>query len=400
MSEPAEWRRTTLGEICRQGRGGIQTGPFGSQLHASDYVLEGIPSVMPMNIGDNIIVEDGIARISEADATRLSRYRLADGDIVYSRRGDVEKRALVRESNAGWLCGTGCLRVRFGPESAHDSRFFSYLLGTQDARDWVVRHAVGATMPNLNTSILAAIPLVVPPLDVQQAIAMVLGTLDDKIAANTKESGLIDEFITARFRAAFVGGQVQSVPLFEAMAIDFGEAFKGTSFSAPGEGRPLIRIRDLKTFSPQIWTIESRAREVTVMSGDIVVGMDAEFRATTWLAESGLLNQRVCRVRGHGLGNAFVREALRGPLAAIENQKSATTVIHLNKSDMERMEIEIPGAVSLSSFEDDAEHLYLLRVKLELENRTLAATRDALLPQLMSGKLRVRDGEENLEVAR
>lgn len=65
---PNEWEYVTLGEACRRGGGDIQTGPFGSQLHASDYVMAGIPSIMPQNIGDNRISEDGIARISEKDA--------------------------------------------------------------------------------------------------------------------------------------------------------------------------------------------------------------------------------------------------------------------------------------------------------------------------------------------
>src|SRR5919109_405836 len=60
------------------------------------------------------VIEDGIARITLEDAQRLSRYLVRQGDIVYSRRGDVERRALIRAREDGWLCGTGCLRVRFG----------------------------------------------------------------------------------------------------------------------------------------------------------------------------------------------------------------------------------------------------------------------------------------------
>src|SRR5438132_11495381 len=106
---PEEWEQTTLGEACTRNGGDIQTGPFGSQLHASDYVPVGIPSIMPQNIGDNRIIELDIARITPADAKRLSRYLVRKGDIIYSRRGDVERRALVREREDGWLCGTGCL---------------------------------------------------------------------------------------------------------------------------------------------------------------------------------------------------------------------------------------------------------------------------------------------------
>src|SRR4051794_35672848 len=93
---PGYWQVTTLGEACKRGGGNIQTGPFGSQLHASDYVPVGIPSIMPQNIGDNRIISDDIAQITRADAKRLSKYLVREGDIVYSRRGDVERRALVR----------------------------------------------------------------------------------------------------------------------------------------------------------------------------------------------------------------------------------------------------------------------------------------------------------------
>lgn len=179
--------------------------------------------------------------------------------------------------------------------------------------------------------------------------------------------------------------------------VDFGEAFKGADFSEPGVGRPLIRIRDLKTFKSQIWTTEVRPSEVMVMPGDVVVGMDAEFRPTSWLGNPGLLNHRVCRVRGKYFGNAFAREVLKAPLIRVENFKSATTVIHLNKGDLERVKLLIPSSTALESFETTAEPLYTLRISLAVENRTLAATRDALLPQLMSGRLRVKDAQKLVE---
>ena len=109
-----EWKEYRLGEIAD-----VQTGPFGSQLHQSDYVDVGIPSIMPVNIGDRMnISTEKIVYITEEDAMRLSRYRVQKGDIVYSRRGDVEKCAYINEDEAGWLCGTGCLRIRI--DSTHE----------------------------------------------------------------------------------------------------------------------------------------------------------------------------------------------------------------------------------------------------------------------------------------
>src|SRR5581483_10939815 len=69
----------------------------------------------------------------------------------------------VRNHEDGWLCGTGCPRVRFG-KMGPDPRYASYYLGHASVREWVVRHAHGATMPNLNTSILSACPFLEPPL--------------------------------------------------------------------------------------------------------------------------------------------------------------------------------------------------------------------------------------------
>src|SRR5579885_693443 len=106
--------RRTLGEVCDQVGGIIQTGPFGSQLHQSDYVSQGVPVVMPKDIIDGRVSDKEIARISEEDANRLSRHRLQSGDIVYGRRGDIGRQALITERESGWLCGTGCLRISLG----------------------------------------------------------------------------------------------------------------------------------------------------------------------------------------------------------------------------------------------------------------------------------------------
>jgi len=77
------WTAATLGEVCDQVGGIIQTGPFGSQLHQSDYSEEGIPVVMPKDIIEGRIVTDGIARVTSEHVERLSRHKLRPGDIIY-----------------------------------------------------------------------------------------------------------------------------------------------------------------------------------------------------------------------------------------------------------------------------------------------------------------------------
>ena len=200
----SEWQNTTLGQICAAQGGAIQTGPFGSQLHTSDYKKFGIPVVMPTNIGEGGIVEDGIARIDEADVERLSQHKLRMGDIVFSRRGDVTKNVLIRPHEVGWFCGTGCLKVRLGDETVATAKFISHCLRLPDIKDWLIRHAVGATMPNLNTGILSAVPICLPPLQIQLEIAAILGALDDRITLLRETNATLEAIAQALFKSWFV----------------------------------------------------------------------------------------------------------------------------------------------------------------------------------------------------
>ena len=189
---PAGWTQSTLGDQAKEHGGFIQTGPFGSQLHASDYVDEGIPVVMPQDMVNRRVSVSKVARVSEDMAQRLSRHALQPGDVVYSRRGDVERHALVSEREAGWLCGTGCLLVRLGAGWSSQA-YLSEALDLPATREWLVRHAVGATMPNLNTSILGAVPLLVPPEPLMQAFERIAGPLRRKQIANSLESDSLAE---------------------------------------------------------------------------------------------------------------------------------------------------------------------------------------------------------------
>ena len=161
-----------LGDLCHS-KEGIQTGPFGSQLHQRDYVQEGTPIITVEHLGDNRILHDGIPRVSDADRDRLSKYVLREGDIVFSRVGSVDRRALVTSYEDGWMFSGRCLRVRPDPTKI-DPRYLSYFMGLETFREYIRSIAVGATMPSLNTKILSDVPVVYPALEEQKAIAHVL----------------------------------------------------------------------------------------------------------------------------------------------------------------------------------------------------------------------------------
>ena len=159
------WESKTLGEISLS----IQTGPFGSQLHQSDYTDEGTPVVMPKDLVNGTISEESIARVSKEHVERLEKHKIQEGDILYSRRGDVGRCAFTSEREVGWLCGTGCLKVRVDIEKV-EPKFVFYQLQKAETIGWVVNHAVGSTMLNLNTSILSAVPVDIPEIEIQRKI--------------------------------------------------------------------------------------------------------------------------------------------------------------------------------------------------------------------------------------
>lgn len=190
---PAGWRMSSLGVEARRCGGQIQTGPFGSQLHASDYVSgRGVPVVMPKNIFNRRVSTREIARVAEADAERLSRYRLKGGDIVYSRRGDVERHAWISSNETGWLCGTGCLLVRMGSKWTAPL-FISFALDRPESKAWIAQRAIGATMPNLNTSILSEFPVVVPPDTILGAFASLADPIQLLVSAKNTENETLAE---------------------------------------------------------------------------------------------------------------------------------------------------------------------------------------------------------------
>ena len=191
-----------LSNLC-SNENGIQTGPFGSQLHQRDYVSVGTPIITVEHLGQNRILHKDLPRVSDYDRRRLSRYALRQGDIVFSRVGSVDRRSLVRQAEEGWLFSGRCLRVRPHVDKI-DPQYLAYFFGLPAFQEYIRSVAVGATMPSLNTRILSELSIIYPPLPEQRAIAHVLGTLDDKIELNRQMNETLEQMARALFKSWFV----------------------------------------------------------------------------------------------------------------------------------------------------------------------------------------------------
>jgi type I restriction enzyme, S subunit len=178
----------TLGDLAD-----VQTGPFGSQLHSSDYVDEGTPIITVEHLAaDSRISHDRIPRVNESDTVRLARYSLQLGDLVFSRVGAIDRCSYVSPREDGWLFSGRLLRVRPNP-SLVNPRFLTALLSHESSRRWIKSHAVGSTMPCLNTSILEHVPIRLPQLSEQRRIADILDTVDEAVWSTERLISKLDQ---------------------------------------------------------------------------------------------------------------------------------------------------------------------------------------------------------------
>ncbi|MCL6539182.1 MAG: restriction endonuclease subunit S [Roseiflexus sp.] len=214
---PAHWEIRQLKFVAIN----LQTGPFGTQLHAGEYITGGVPVVNPAHLKAGKIVTDERMTIDDVTAERLAIHRLKPGDLVLARRGEIGRCAVVEPAQAGWLCGTGSLRARLRREVANPyylALMFSHTL----VSDTLVLESVGSTMDNLNTEILGSCRLPIPPLDEQQAIVEHIteetARLDALRAATERSIALLKERRAALISAA-VTGQID-VPACAASTAD------------------------------------------------------------------------------------------------------------------------------------------------------------------------------------
>jgi type I restriction enzyme S subunit len=408
----------TLGEICDEVGGIIRTGPFGSQLHESDYREEGTPVIMPKDIVEGKVSAESIARIGEEDVARLSQHALKRGEIVYGRRGDIGRRALITEREAGWLCGTGCLRVSLG-ETVLDPQFLFYYLGHPRVIKAIANQAVGATLPNLNTSIIRSIPITYPPLPTQRRIASILSAYDDLIENNTRRIRILEQMAQAIYREWFVEFRAPGVKLRQATS----EEQKVTGKDRFPVGWEIVKLGDVASVNPssikrgqepetinyvdiasvstgQIDKIEEvafinapgRARRI-VQNGDIIWSCVRPNRKSYSLilnpSPNLIVSTGFAVLRSRDVPFTFLYQAVTTDefVGYLTNHATGAAYPAVVSGDFENAAIVKPPKAILDSFHQMISDAFYLRQNLQTKNANLRQTRDLLLPRLVGGEI-------------
>ena len=395
-----KWEIAKLGDISKN----IQTGPFGSQLHQSDYSECGIPVVMPKDLVGGKISEESIARVDKTHVERLCRHKIEVGDILYSRRGDVGRCAHVTKKEEGWLCGTGCLRVTIDSEKA-DSRFVFFQLQHPDTIGWVEKHAVGATMLNLNTTILSSVPIRLPALEIQKRIADILSAYDDLIENNQKQIKLLEEaarrlykewFVDLRFPGHENTKIVDGVPegwnektLSQVANVIMGQSPKSEFYNSEKKGLPFHQgvgsygvrfvIDDIYSTSytriaePNsiLFSVRAPVGRLNITKNKVVIGRGLAAINQTDGCQSYLY---------YLLKNKFFKDNIVG---------NGSIFASVSKDELLNQKFLIPERNLMMQFEKIVSQMDKQIENLDSKNKKLIEARDRLLPKLMSGEVEV-----------
>lgn len=362
------------------------------------------------------------------------RYGLLSGDLIVCEGGEPGRCAIWTGTNSPRMKIQKALH-RIRPKGNLNNYFLYYWFCFAAKAGLLEQHFTGTTIKHLTGKAIAALKIPLPPIEFQMALVDVLKTLDDCIALLRETNATLEAIVQALFKSWFVdfdpvhararGEQPAGlapevaalfpdsfeesalglVPngwkfghIYDAATVIYGAPFASKRFNTERKGLPLIRIRDLKNETPGVYTDEVHPKGYLTQPGDIVVGMDGEFRAYLWGGQPAWLNQRVCvfkPISGHS--SAFIHYTIKPQLAAVEATEIATTVIHLGKNDIDRFSALIPDVGVIRAFSDVANPFYAQIIENKQKAQTLANLRDTLLPRLISGQLRLPDTEQQLK---
>ena len=363
------------------------------------------------NITENIIDEIKFLEPNIDKIPSRARRIVEENDIIFSTvRPNQRHYGLIEVPLENMLVSTG-FAVLTPKESIVDSKYLYYYL-TQDNIIKLL-HSIAeqstSAYPSIRPIDLQNLEIVLPCMNIQRQVANTLSCLDKKIELNNKINENLEQQAQAIFKNWFVdfepfqdgkfveselgmipnGWKVARLPEF--VEVTYGSAFQSKYFNKEKKGFPLLRIRDLKTRNPQIYTEQELGNQTIIEAGDLVAGMDAEFIPYIWLGEKALMNQRVCRFKykDKTISNLYTYYLLKPSLEYIQNYKTGTTVSHIGKRDIDNIAIIVPPTSILHDFSNIVKPILNYKIALANQIRTLTNLRDTLLPKLMSGEIEV-----------
>ena len=399
----------------------FQTGPFGTQFSASEYVEKGIPVINVKNIGIGKIIDDNLDFISETTRERLSQHILHEGVLVFGRKGSVDRHAYVFLDEDGWVQGSDCIRAR--GKVRVNMLFLSQYLEGKSVKKQIMDSAVGSTMPSLNTDILKDIFVLLPSIKEQNKISSVLQAISKKISVNEKindnleqQAKLIYDYWFTQFDFPDKNGKPYCssggkmvwneqlkrnipenwnvIPLLKLVSWESNSQPPKSEFVyEPKEGYVrFIQNRDYD--SDTHITYIPRTKNLSIVDRfDILMDKYGDAGAVRYGIE-GAFNVALGKICVH---NPNYREYIRSFLGSdgiykfLHNSCMASTRASLSEANLEILNVVVPDEKIILDYENFLHKIRVSILKNKDETVELINLRDWLLPMLMNGQATISD---------
>lgn len=369
----------------------IQTGPFGSQLHKEDYVDVGTPIVTVEHLGCRVFSEQNLPMVSDTDKSRLSKYVLKKGDIVFSRVGSVDRCSFVDPKHDGWMFSGRCLRVR--PSEEVDSLFLYYFFCLNTTKEFVRSIAVGATMPSINTKLLGEVEVVCPEIEEQRKIADILSKIDDKIEENQKINENLADLLQAVYQERFSDfdkaakqGVLSDICSYSKDRVAVSKLDGSTYFSTEN-------MLPRKAGSTEATSLPTTPQTTACHKGDTLISnIRPYFKKIVYCEdECGCSTDVLCFMPKQPRYSAYLFSTLYADkfFVFMVAGSKGTKMPRGDKQQIMTYPIVLPSEAALAEFNAIALPLIKQIYSNRAENKRLSLLRDTILPKLMAGEIDV-----------
>ena len=426
----ADWLKTSLGKLREEGKASVQTGPFGTVLKAAEYSISGVPVVSVGEIRCGYIeIHDRTPMVSEETKRRLPQFVLEEGDIVFGRKGGIDRNALVSRKEAGWFLGSDGIRLRLS--DAIDSIFVSYQFRSPTVGKWLLGNSSGSIMPSLNEGVLGRLPLWLPDFVEQQKISAVLSALDAKIDLNDRINAELEALAKAIYDYWFVqfdfpeangrpykssGGKMEynatlkrEIPAgWDVGSLDdLGKIVGGSTPSTDNPDHfgqsmiPWITPKDLSDHkghkfiergNTDVSEVGKRSASLKMHpAGTVLMSSRAPVGYLAIALNPVTTNQGFKSfIPSKGYDTTFVYYTVARLMPAIIQQASGSTFMEISGGVLKDIHSVLPPQGTASAFCSLLESVMQRQKAAELENRQLTQLRDWILPMLMNGQVTIK----------
>lgn len=374
---------------------GILTMGDGYRTKRSEHGQPGHRIIRVADVRDGNVFLDGDDFVSDEYTPQMGAKVAIPGDVLLTTKGTVGRVAVMPVTDEPAVYSPQLCYFRIIDRSVLDPGYLRYWFGSQEFLAQASFLQGNTDMaPYISLSDLRAATITLPSLPEQTSIAAVLGVLDDKIAANTRLAATADELAATMVRRSL--DRSASVRLDELANITMGSSPTGDTLNESGDGLVFYQgVRDFGTRFPtrRVWTTSPTR---TADEGDILVSVRAPVGEVNLANESLCIGRGLAAVRSRSAHQSTLFHLLKHvPEAWAPYEAEGTVFGSINRAQLHALEIpRLADGVDPEALEPKVRALENRIASALSESSSLTAMRETLLPQLMSGNLRVREAAE------